>query len=83
MSDHERRIRRLEELTPADATSGPIPIVDLPLWPACDRAAFEAAEAAGDQETVADLVERHTGVRPGRGPGIRLVVADVVERTSA
>lgn len=82
MSDLGRRIRRLEQIAPGVGATE-VPIVDLPRWPAPDRAAFEQAEAAGDESTVADLVERHTGIRPGRGPGIRMVVTDVVERRAS
>ncbi len=83
MNDFERRIRRLEERIPTDAMSGPIPILSLPLLPEEDRQRFRLAEQTGDEATVDDIVLQYTGTRLGRGPGIRLVVADVVERTSA
>ena len=35
------------------------------LWPAEDRAAFEAAEARGDEGGRRDVIERATGTRPG------------------
>ena len=78
MSDHERRLRRLEERTPAGAVSGPIPILLLPSLPEEDRAAFRLAEQIGDWAAIADLTERYTGVRPDQAPAVRLVVVDCV-----
>lgn len=43
-------------------------------WPPQDEAAYWAAEAAGDQEAMDELVERHTGERPAPAGVNRLVV---------
>ncbi len=59
-------------------TARPIPIVDLPLWPAADRAAFEQAEAAGDRDAIYALVQCHAGIRPGRGRDVTAIVVDCV-----
>lgn len=83
MANHERRLRALEQRTAVATSAGPVPILSLPVLPEEDRAAFRLAEQTGDEATVDELVLKHTGVRPRPGPGIRLVVADVVERPSA
>ncbi len=75
MTNHEKRVRALEQRG-GPATTGPIPVVELPRWPVADREAFERAEASGDRDAADALVEKHAGIRPGRGPGVTLVIAD-------
>ncbi len=72
----ERRLARLEQRV-STADVGQIPLVDLPAWPASDQEAFRLAEETGDQDVLDALVLRHTGLVPGRGPGVRLIVADL------
>lgn len=43
-------------------------------WPREDAAAYWAAEAAGDQEVMDNLVERHTGKRPAPPEAKQVVV---------
>lgn len=63
----------------------PLVLVDVMAWPDGDRDAYWAAEAAGDGETVDDLIERQTGQRPEPSePGaIGMVVVSLGEASRA
>ena len=60
----QRRLEKLEARSPAHAV-GRLFFLLPNLWPEDDRAAFDALSG----EALADLVERRTGVRPGRETG--------------
>lgn len=74
----ERRLDRLTKVLGVnEPPRGQIAFVDLPNWPpeACE--AFLAAEDAGDYDTVAELVEAQTGVRPTPGGRYVSLVVDL------
>ncbi len=77
MTDHERRLRRLEARTPADPMSGPIPMLQVPTLLPADQARFRAAQDAGDTATVDALFEEFTGQRPGSGHPVNAIVVDL------
>jgi hypothetical protein len=68
-------VRSLEIERPTAGWTGPLPIVCPQQWPAADGAAWDAAEATGDKDTLEALVERHAGVHPlPPESGIRCIV---------
>jgi hypothetical protein len=74
----QRRLGRVAAVERARRTAAdpvlPFLLVSPGQWPPEEAAASWAAEAAGDQAAMDDLVERHTGERPAPPGAGQLVV---------
>jgi len=77
----ERRLEKLDKaLGGQEPPRGRVAYADLTIWPDDARAAFLAADAAGDHDRVDDLVFEQTGIRPTRGgTHINLIVNHPIE----
>ena len=75
MNGAKGRLLRLERRA-APAELRRVVIVNPALWPELVRRRYEAASAAGNRETVADVVEAQTGQRPATG-GQTIAIVEV------
>jgi hypothetical protein len=70
----ERRISALEQRCGPRPDPGRLAIIAPNCWSDDDRDAWERAEILHDQDLHDDLIEKYTGHRPGRRPGMVNVV---------
>ncbi len=77
MTDHERRLRRLEARIPADPTLGPVPMIEIAKLSLVDQEQLRAALDAGDTATVDRYFEKHTGQRPRTGEPANSIIIDI------
>jgi hypothetical protein len=73
----DKRLSRLEQRLGPTPAVGRLVFITPNSWSDADRESWERAEILPDTTVKDDLIEKHTGIRPTRRPGVISIIVDM------